>query len=228
MTKMILLFEPCNIILLELSPLTLITVCVGMVAVTRQVELIGWLITREVLVDDDDPGLFLLLVGVEKFELRVGDAAIFWIYLGRLGAITVANKLYEALTRIELFSQPLTQFAIAGGKIILRNRIDPERADRPRYDLTGGTQFFTHGREKQTRSVHGSLLECPSHLIHCIPWAQGSSFSISSSITATPKYLGAGFPRTWQSARAAPAWQPLFRPAVTHRYTRWNPIVAHA
>ena len=156
MAQVILLFELCEVVLLERMPLRLIGGGVGMAWIAWQVELIESFISRKVLADDNDPGPFLLLVCVEKLKLRVGDTAVLWIDFGGLGTIALAHQLDEAFASIELFAEPLAQFAIAGGKVVLRDGIEPERADRPGHSLPGGPQLLTDSGKKHTRSVHRS------------------------------------------------------------------------
>lgn len=91
---------------------------------------------------------------VQELELCVGHAAIFRINIRRFGTVPLAHRLDKALARIELLTQPLAQFAVAGGKVILGDWIESECANRGGNRLTGGAQLLTDGGEKETLSVH--------------------------------------------------------------------------
>ena len=105
--------------------------------------------------DNDDPGLFALAAGVEELELGVGDAAVVGVHVGRFGAVAVADELDEALAGVDLLAQPLAQLAVAGGEVVLGDRVEPEGADGGGDGLPGGAQLFADGGEEKARAVHG-------------------------------------------------------------------------
>lgn len=69
---------------------------------------------------------------------------------------TPTDKLDHPLARIELPAQPLAEFALACGKIILGDWVESECANRGGHVLASGSQFLADRREKQAWSVHAA------------------------------------------------------------------------
>ena len=148
--------QPGQVVGLEPTPLGLVAGRVGMVGVARQVELVGRLVAVAALADDDDPGLFALAEGVEELELGVGDAAVVRVHVGRFGAVAVADELDEALAGVDLLPQPLAQFAVAGGEVVLGDGVVPQGADGGGDGLAGGAQLLADGGDEQAGRFMGS------------------------------------------------------------------------
>ena len=66
----------------------------------------------------------------------------------------MANELDESLAGVDLLPQPPSQLAVAGGKIILRNRIEPEGAYSDSDGLASGPQLLADGGKEKTWAVH--------------------------------------------------------------------------
>ena len=137
--------EPGDVILLELSPFGLVAGRVGVGGFARKVEFVFWSVAAVVFADNDDPRLFASVSGVEELELGVGDAAVVGVYLRRFGAVAVSDELNEPLAGVDLLPQPLSQFAVAGGKVVLRDRVKAEVAYRGGDLLAGGPQLLADG-----------------------------------------------------------------------------------
>ena len=151
---MVLPRETGDIVLLKLSSLGLVAGGVRRHYFARQVELVYRLVTGAAFANNDDPGLFTLGAGVEELELGIGDTAIVGIHLGRFGTVAVADELDESLAGVDLLPQPPSQLAVAGGKIILRDGIEPEGAHSGGDILTGGPQLLADGGKEKTWAVH--------------------------------------------------------------------------
>src|ERR1044071_704714 len=87
-------------------------------------------IDRERFVDKKIPDFFTPLPGIERFVLRVTDAAELGIRLGRLGAITVADDLEDAFTLVDLLAQHPAQVASLSPKNVLPDRLITEEGER--------------------------------------------------------------------------------------------------
>src|SRR5687768_2376227 len=71
-------------------------------------------IDREIFVDEEVPDFLAALPGVERFVLRVTDAAELRIGLGRFGAIAIADNLEDAFALIDLLPQHRAEIACFG------------------------------------------------------------------------------------------------------------------
>ena len=99
-----------------------------MVCVARQqVKLLKRRVALDLLASNDGPGFFMLATCVQQLELGVGNAAIVGVHFPRFGAVALADDLDQTRASIDLFAQPLAQLAVAGGKVVLRNRIKTQR-----------------------------------------------------------------------------------------------------
>ena len=111
-----------------------------------------------------------LAAGVEELELGVGDAAVVGVHLGRFGAVAVADELDEALAGVDLLAQPLSQLAVAGGEVVLGDRVESERAHGGGDGLPSGEQLLADGGEEKARAVHAAS----ASKVHSFPCQRAS------------------------------------------------------
>ena len=99
-------------------------------------------IDRKTLVHEEIPDLFSLLPGVERFVLRVTDAAKLFVRSRRFGPVALANELDDPFALIDLLTQHLAQIAPFGSKDVLPDRLVPQESEGVGHELSGTAQLF--------------------------------------------------------------------------------------
>ena len=100
-----------------------------------------------------------LIKGIRQIALPDGVAGVArrqFVPNRQTVAVALADNLYKTLAGINLCAQPLPQFAVAGGKVVLRDRIKAQRAYGDGDGLADGVQLGANGGKKKAWPVYGS------------------------------------------------------------------------
>jgi hypothetical protein len=96
---------------LQGATLSLVAGTVRVRGIVWKVEAVQRCVAGASVASEEEPGLFLLLAGVEELELGVRDSTIVGIHPGRLRPIAVTDDLDEALAGIDLVANDLAEVA---------------------------------------------------------------------------------------------------------------------
>ena len=99
---------------------------IGVVGVAGQVEFVDGRVVRAILLGKDDPGFLASASRVEELVLRVGDAAVFGVGLGRFRAEALADDLDEPFAVVDLIAENLLEITRLGAEDILPDGVVAE------------------------------------------------------------------------------------------------------
>ena len=89
--------------------------------IVLKIEAVQRCVAGASVASEEEPGLFLLLAGVEELELGVRDATIVGIYRGRLRPIALADDLDEAPAGVDLVAEDLAEVTGLGAEDLLND-----------------------------------------------------------------------------------------------------------
>src|ERR1700722_18165692 len=102
-------------------------------------------VARKNVVQKKTPNLLAPLFGVERFVLRVADAAKLPVGRGRLGSVTSANQLHDAIAAVNLLAEHRAQITLLGAEDVLPDWFVAEKLQRVGNQLARAFQLLADG-----------------------------------------------------------------------------------
>jgi len=131
---------------------------VGVCRIVRKVKALCRCLSSGSASGENEPRLFLLLACVKELELSIGNPTIIRICCGGLRPVALANDLDEALARIDLVAENLTQVTRLRAEDFLNDRCVAQSCKDGGDTVAYLEELSRNAGDKDGRLVHRTAI----------------------------------------------------------------------